>query len=528
MNRYTIEQDGKRYVIEADSEEQAFGLLSQQTQDAPESKEPSPQMRLGSFSDVGKELLRRASARQEELKTKAAGSMVKNLSRAEGMEMALLAVPAKIGQTVNELSQAAPGMAIRSIPPMIGQALGDYTRIPGAPQALGALAGAGGEIAASAYEGKPTTMGRVAEAAGLGAIRGRSTAGSSAQVVMKEANKTATAVALASTAQQLIDEGEVSLDDIGRQYIMGGVSSVASKALDTGKKATKIAIDAADDAVVQGTIRRAHKAGAPMHTSMARLNEVERWSNSMVRQDLGLRKNVPLSKEAIQGAIDKQNKVYQRVADMSPLAKASLEKMKDAQQNSKRLWRQYFDSQESQKPRGELMVAAKEFDAIADVARGVLETEAKQRGGQKLFLELVQARPKLAKAHLADMALNPSRGAIDAKVYGRMLEGGARLDGAAKTIAETFNANLLKERAVGSLMLRELSVTKHILNHLERTRAAQAYIAAGPKFVQRPPFMSEAFRRGAAQYSAQSDTGQGFDMGAVTRGLQSLPVSGFR
>lgn len=446
-----------------------------------------------------------------------------NLSPEERATAMAMAIPAQVKRFISSATEAAPGVAMRAVPPVVGQKIGEATRIPGGRQIGGALAGIGGEVAASRYDGQPITAGRLFSAGITGATSGKPMAGRPASAVIDEGTRLGLINTAAVAGEGIIDEATIDVGKLGKAFVGGQAAAVAEKALDRGKSAKRTAIREADNRVVDDTIQASTDAGYPIHDRAARPDKYERITNRLVRKDIGVPETAPLSQETLNKRIAELNEVYEEAASLSPHAAANLKGYTDARANAKKLWRQYDISQDSGKPRPELADAARAFDNTASQYEQALMAEASEAGRNDLFLKLMETRPKLAKVHLADRALNPSRGVINSKVYGDALKRGARLTGEAKIIADTFNANLMKERQIGTLLSRELTISKWLLNRTEESALGQSFLSARPNYLQSPDISADIARMAAMQAGGQ---GEGIDTDAVRRFISGLPTTG--
>lgn len=478
-------------------------------EEAPATEEFSP----GKYAGKRDEIVANRAQRAAELRAMPAQLMAKmerdsaqllskgweNLTPKERGELMALQVPAKALKSILGIDwrEGLTEQTARIATPMAGQRVGEATRLPGGRQIGGFAGGVAGEYIAT---GGDASAGQLLQAGIQGATSGRSMAGAGVSEVANEAKRLAAINTSASAAQQIVDEASIDPVKLGAQAIAGGAGAIAGRALDSGATARKAAIEQADNAVVNSVIARAKERGYKVLPEAARPDRFEVATNSLVRADIGLPPTAPLSEETFSRHFKKLWDVYDEAAKISPVAEANLAGMKSARLEAKKLWKKY--NQESERlgqSNPELLAAAKEYDALADVFENDLINEATAAGKKKIAQKLIETRPLLAKTYLAERSVNFSRGVADAKVYGQALENGFKLTGDARTIADAFNANLQKEQAVGSLLSRAFTIGKIAKRAVELSDVGQAYIAAGPAYVQYPDISADIARLAAMQ-----------------------------
>lgn len=132
-----------------------------------------------------------------------------NLDPSERIFMLASEFPSKFKGEILGIGKSAEGMIERSAGPAIGQALGRFSRVPGAERLLGGLGGIAGEGVAEFREGSEIKPGRLASAFISGLTKGRGLANAGAKEVAKEGAKYAAVDAVGTTTESLIDRGKL-------------------------------------------------------------------------------------------------------------------------------------------------------------------------------------------------------------------------------------------------------------------------------------------------------------------------------
>lgn len=495
----------------------------------------APAFNPDEYAGRSKEIAANRQARVAELKALPAQVMSKmeresaallsrgweNLTPSERLELMGLSLPQQALKTVLGIEDIRGGItrqAARTVTPIAMQRVGEAMRVPGAPQAMGFVGGVAGEAMASGGE---ASAGRLLQAGIQGATLGRSMAGAKAPVVAKEAARLAGVNTAASAAQQIVDEATIDPTKLAGEAFAGAAGAVTGKAFDSGKAARRVALEQADNEVVNSVIAKSMEKGYKVLPQAARPDKFEQATNALVRSDIGLPATAPLSEKTIQSHFKKLWSVYDEAAKISPTAEANLTGMKASRLEAKKLWTRYKNEAERLgQGNPEILAAAKEYDALAEVFENDLINEATQAGKGDVARKLIETRPKLAKTYLAERAINFSRGVADAKVYGQALENGVRLDGDARVIADAYNANLAKEEAVGSLLSRAFTIGKIAKRAVELSEPGQAYIAAGPLYTQYPDISADIARLAAMQQGKNIEAEK---TKSVINYLRSLP-----
>lgn len=161
-------------------------------------------------------------------------------------------------------------------------------------------------------------------------------------------------------------------------------------------------------------------------------------TNDLIRRELGLPKNAPISQETLDSLRQRLAAPYREVAKVSPTAAKALERLQDVRLESKLAWQEY-----NRQGSRSAFKDAKALDAQAEVLEKVIGREAMKGGKSGLVSDLREARTAIAKVHDVDRALNAATGEVSAKVLGRAFDKGKPITGALRTagkFAEAFPA----------------------------------------------------------------------------------------
>lgn len=167
-------------------------------------------------------------------------------------------------------------------------------------------------------------------------------------------------------------------------------------------------------------------------------------TNKLIKQDLGIADDQPISIGVLEGIRKDAGKVYQEVSELSPMAASDLEALKQARSDAKQWFNAYNRSADPSQ-----LVKAKEYDDIAKMLDQSLETHAQQAGRGDLISALRDARKSIAKTYTAERALNKATGDIDAKVLGRLYDKQKPLSGGMETVGK-FSAAFPKFTGAGA------------------------------------------------------------------------------
>ena len=428
-------------------------------------------------------------------------------------------LPSTAGNNLVQAGQKMAGLGARAAGPAMGQALGAYTGIaaPIMVPALGAAGGVIGEYAGSKAEGTNSSLGDYLAAAGYGAIPGASMARATGKQMAKEAGKFAAAGAAAETARLIGDDQPIWQKDakqVAKQIALGAAGGAASpyigKILESGANADLMAIERANNFIAERTIAKANQEvgeglGYKVIPSQALPNEMEKVTNNLVRRDIGLHKEAPISEVAINSRINELNQPFKEASELGGAAASAYKDMQTARSEAKKQWNAYLLGANAGNPNPALQESYHTFKELATIYEQQLANEATKVGRPDLAKSIFENRILLAKAHLADEAANYSRGVIDPKVYGARLAKGKEITGDAKKIADTYNANLTKEQATGSLLSRTLTLAKIALGEAEKTSLGQYILMNRPSYTASPDAMGAMARFAAMQNAPKFD-----------------------
>ena len=158
-------------------------------------------------------------------------------------------------------------------------------------------------------------------------------------------------------------------------------------------------------------------------------------TNALIRKDLGIADDQPISIGALENIRKEAGKVYQEVAALNPIAQSDLEALKQARSDAKQWFTAYNRSADPSQ-----LAKAKDYDEIANMLEQSLEGHASQAGRNELIPALRDARTTIAKTYTAERALNPATGDINARVMGRLYEKQKPLSGGMETVGKFASA----------------------------------------------------------------------------------------
>ena len=268
-------------------------------------------------------------------------------------------------------------------------------------------------------------------------------------------------------------EGDQSLDNIVKgkaiNTAVGGAlggtgQAIANKAgAFIGNKMQALAESKAKNALIDQTLQDSRQAGYVVPPSMMpdsgvlsrvlegisgkyKTNQLagiknQQITNSLVRSDLGIPDNVPLSQEAIKAVRAANYKPYEEIANLPKLGDTpavqentllgvhgkpgskgfdpskTLEELKVARADSTAYFNAYNRSAHP-----EDLAKARSFQGKADKLESSLEDYASSVGRSDLVDQLRDARKMIAKTYTAERALDKGTGNIDARVLGRLFD----------------------------------------------------------------------------------------------------------
>lgn len=264
----------------------------------------------------------------------------------------------------------------------------------------------------------------------------------------------------------------------GASRLVGSPSAVAKRAsIESLNKPVDTGIAAAREAgyvltpseMKAGVVPRAIESlsGESRLNKLASVKNAD-ITNDLIRKDIGLAEDVPISRTELARIRKVEGKAYQAVKDSGNINtdlqyKSDLAKVtssydtaaKDFPHRSENpfkktmdgLSKDSFDAASALEEVKLLRGDADSFFAKGDKALGRSYREAAQalddqilrhlskRGPTNAFSQYVAARTRIAKTYAAEKALNDSTGNIDANVYARSLKKGAPLSKEAETVA---------------------------------------------------------------------------------------------
>ena len=154
-------------------------------------------------------------------------------------------------------------------------------------------------------------------------------------------------------------------------------------------------------------------------------------TNKLAAKAIGLADDQPLTPDAIKAVRTDANKVYQKVADVSPRAKSALTRLQEERSTASDNWMAWFRN-----ARPEDKLAAVAADGKVKQLEQVIAKEAGKAGQPGLINELRKARTLIAKTHDVEEAMNVGSGNISAAYIGRALDRGRPLTGELKVIGK--------------------------------------------------------------------------------------------
>jgi hypothetical protein len=208
-------------------------------------------------------------------------------------------------------------------------------------------------------------------------------------------------------------------------------------------------------------------------------------TNRLVREELRLPPNTPLTEGVLQGVRDRAGQPYREVSAMSPLAANTLQRLRDARAEANVQYRHYDRSAVP-----EALREARRQEAQAAMLERVLEREAVRLGRPELIPQLRAARTEIAKTWDVERSINVGDGNVDAKFIGRSLDRGRPLSGNLETIGRfTEGAGRQFTREAASVPAAGVSALNFPAAALLGFEGAQAFgpagvVAAGIPFVR--------------------------------------------
>lgn len=227
---------------------------------------------------------------------------------------------------------------------------------------------------------------------------------------------------------------------VAGQYIGGKIGNKASSMLKevTARKAA----ERAQNSVVDQTLNEAHRAGYVFPpTAMNKSSFLEgvsgqfktqqeaAWrnqqvTNNLMRKDLGLKPNAPVTKEVFKRFFKEQGKVYDDVAKLNQQAADELEALKTVRHEAKLHYDHYARTADP-----EALLKGQALRQTADAMEQSLESHAINAGKPELVDNLRKARTNIAKGHTYEDAVRFSTGDVNARVLGKNYTAGMRGEG---------------------------------------------------------------------------------------------------
>ena len=149
--------------------------------------------------------------------------------------------------------------------------------------------------------------------------------------------------------------------------------------------------------------------------------ENQEVTNRLAGKAIGLADDQPLTFDAVEKVRTQSNKVYERVANVSPRAKVALQKVQDERENIKDSWRAFFFSGKGDDKRAALAATER-----AEQYEKVIAKEASRAGQPGLLKELHDARKLIARTYDVEGAMNVGSGNVNAIYLGNVLQHGKR------------------------------------------------------------------------------------------------------
>lgn len=170
-------------------------------------------------------------------------------------------------------------------------------------------------------------------------------------------------------------------------------------------------------------------------TKQQAASDNQQITNSLARKALGMADDTPVSISGLEKSREIAAAPYREIASISAQAKADLEALKQARNDSQGWFNAY---NRSASPAD--LAKAKEMSATANQLEQSLETHAANAGRSDLLPALADARKQIAKTYTVQRALNDATGDIAAPVIGRLFAKGKPLSDGLDTIGKFSTA----------------------------------------------------------------------------------------
>jgi len=459
---------------------------------------PAGKRRVKDLIDLPGQILSKLSKDVEEMKSRG----WENLTPVERANLTAMAFPQKFAESLGFYAGQAPGVVMRVAPAIMGQRLGEATRIPGASRLGGAAGGLGGELVASMMEGQAPRPGTLARAAWLGATQPRSLVGAGPNAVATAAALNVANTVGSGAVESLINEGELP-ENMKEQATMALLATGGQRLLDAGAAARAARIRQASEAPVLEGMRGLKEAGVPVSTVGKVLpTKVEEAVNKLGRKFIGVPEDFVLTPQNVDKYIKSLYGVYDEIGKAVPGGQKIVSDLKSARSEARIAWKQYSSSERSGAPDAAKLEKARGLDAAAEQLESELEKQAVLAGQDKLLNRFRENRVRIAKAHTLDRALDPNRGVVDAREFYRLRERGFIITDEGNTIADVYGLRQLDNENRLLIANEKLNMLRSIGRGLQQTGVGQALTMMPRSYVQRPDVAAEIARLSLMQQAS--------------------------
>ena len=227
---------------------------------------------------------------------------------------------------------------------------------------------------------------------------------------------------------------------VAGQYVGGKIANKASSMLKdiTANKAA----ERAQNTVVDQTLNEAHRAGYVFPPTAMNKNSFlegvsgqfktqqeaawrnQQITNNLMRKDLGLKPNEPVTKQAFQKFFKEQGKAYEDVAKLSNQAAIELEALKTVRHEAKLHFDHYARTADP-----EALLKGQTLRQTADSLEQSLESHALNANKPDLVNKLRIARTNMAKGYTYEDAVRFSTGDVNAANIAKDYTSGMRGEG---------------------------------------------------------------------------------------------------
>lgn len=342
----------------------------------------------------------------------------------------------------------------------LGQVVGGLAPGPLKPVGMAAgraLGGAGGNLLA---QSRRIAMGeqegyQPGQAVGAG-VASIIPGGNMAKAPVRAALKGAATNLAAGATESVIDRGELpSGTNAAAVSAMGAVAPGIAK---LGAPAARAQTKAIEDAVFKQTVQEAVAAGLPINPTNPRLNpsfltrriadvagaaatkqetaiRAQVVTNALMRKELGLPVNEPLTEELLQTIRKQAAAPYEQISKLSKQAAKDITALNAARSEA----RGYHYSYKSNANYDHLL-KAKKADAKVQALEQKIGAHATAAGRAELVDEIKEARKLIAKSYQIEEGLGIGSGDVSAGVLLRSANSGEKVSGNLKTVAKYADA----------------------------------------------------------------------------------------